>query len=283
MRPDICALGLALLLGCSGSEGVRGQGPGYLEVTFLDVGQADAILIRTQEGQTALVDAGLSAPLDALAARGVLALDVLVASHPHADHIGGMAGIIEALPVRFYMDNGQPHTTATYRNLLRSIEECPAITYLAAEPRLLRLGSAEIQVLPLPPPGGTNLNNRSVPLIVRYGAFTLMLTGDSEVPELSYLLEHSLVPNVTVLKAPHHGSDTGFTEDFLMAARPEIVVVSVGANSLGHPGEAAMRAYAEIADTVYRTDVHGDVTIRGYADGHYEVQVSRGPLLRFGP
>ncbi len=87
--------------------------------------------------------------------------------------------------------------------------------------------------------------------------------------------------DVTVLKAPHHGSDNGYTREFLDAVRPEVVVISVGDNSYGHPGPEALAAYESMAEAVYRTDYDGQVTIRGYRDGRYEVR-SRGRLVREG-
>jgi beta-lactamase superfamily II metal-dependent hydrolase len=248
------------------------QGSVGIEITFLDVGQADAVLIREPQGRAVLVDAGESAPLDALAGLGVERLDLLVASHPHADHIGGMVEVIEAIPVLNFMDSGQPHTTATYGNLLRTLERRTDITYLAAEPRSIQLGEAEIEVLPLPPPEEGDHNNRSVGLVVRYGAFAALLTGDSELRELSHFVKSGSLPDVTVLKAPHHGSDDAFTREFLETTRPEVVDISVGTNSYGHPGQRAAAAYASFAEEVYRTDVHGAVTIVGFTDGGYDVR-----------
>jgi competence protein ComEC len=242
-----------------------------LRVTFLDVGQADAIVVRAPEGQVALIDAGQSAPLGLLAEMGIDGIDLLVATHPHADHIGGMAGVLDAIPVRFYMDNGQPHTTATYAHLLRTLQRHTEVTYLAAEPRAVSLGSARIDVLPLPAGEAEDLNDRSVGLVVTYGSFRAFLSGDSEVGELGHFLARGVVPDVTLLKAPHHGSDNGFTGEFLAAARPEAVVVSVGTNGYGHPRPEAMSAYAAVAEGVYRTDLHGHVTVLGYEDGRFEV------------
>lgn len=111
-----------------------------LRVTFLDVGQGDAVLLQAPEGQTALVDAGRGDVVPLLREMGVEQIDLLVATHPHADHIGGMAGVIQSMPVRFYMDNGQPHTTATYRRLVAALEARPEITYLEAVPRTISLG-----------------------------------------------------------------------------------------------------------------------------------------------
>jgi len=263
---SLAVLGLGVVPGL-----LAGQERLPLRLTFLDVGQADAILIQAPEGQTALIDAGRSEALRTLAALGVERIDLLVATHPHADHIGGMAGVINSIPVRFYMDNGQPYTTATYQRLMRTLQQRTDITYLAAEPRGISLGSAEIEVLPLLPANSTDINNRSVALVVRYGSFVAFLSGDSEVRELTYLVQLGVVPDVTVLKAPHHGSDNGFTWDFLQAARPDVVVISVGGNSYGHPRPMALQAYGSVADAVLRTDRHGQVTILGYEDGRYEV------------
>ena len=250
-----------------------------VRVTFLDVGQADAILIRSSEGQTALVDAGRSSPVPALKELGVEEIDLLVATHPHADHIGGMVDVINSIPVRFYMDNGQPHTTATYQNLISTLQQRTDITYLAAEPRTITLGSAEIDVLLLPPVNSTNLNNRSVGLVLRYGSFLVFLSGDSEVQELSFWVQHGLAPDVTVLKAPHHGSHNGFTWEFLQAAQPEVVVISVGTNSYGHPRPEALQAYSSVAEVVLRTDDDGQVTIVGYKDGRYEVVLGQETIM----
>ncbi|MDE2806584.1 MAG: lamin tail domain-containing protein [Gemmatimonadota bacterium] len=242
-----------------------------LAITFLDVGQGDAVLIRAPEGQTALVDAGRRDIVPLLREMGVDGIDLLVATHPHADHIGGMAAVIRSMPVRFYMDSGQPHTTATYRGLLAALEARPEITYLEAVPRTISLGSAEIEVLPLLPRATTDLNNRSVALVVRFGSFTALLSGDSEVQQLTHLVGRGVVPAVTLLKAPHHGSDNGFTWPFLEAARPEVVVISVGRNGYGHPRPAALRAYADVGATVLRTDLAGHVAILGYEHGDFGV------------
>ncbi|MCY3678974.1 MAG: lamin tail domain-containing protein [Gemmatimonadetes bacterium] len=242
-----------------------------LAITFLDVGQGDAVLIRAPEGQTALVDAGPGDVVPLLREMGVDGIDLLVATHPDADHIGGMPGVIGSMPVRFFMDNGQPHTTATYRRLLAALEARPEITYLEAVPRMISLGSAEIEVLPLLPRTTTDTNNRSVALVVRFGSFTALLSGDSEVRQLTHLVGQGVVPAVTLLKAPHHGSDNGFTWPFLEAARPEVVVISVGRNGYGHPRPAALRAYAEVGATVLRTDLAGHVAVFGYERGDFGV------------
>ncbi len=242
-----------------------------LQVTFLDVGQGDAVLIRAPEGQTALVDVGRSDIVPVLREIGVERIDLLVATHPDADHIGGMARVIESIPVRFYMDNGEPHTTATYRRLIAALEARPEITYLEATPRSIALGSATIEVLPLLPRGTADRNNRSVALVVRFGSFTALLSGDSEVQQLTHLTRLGAVPALTLLKAPHHGSDDGFTWDFLRATSPELVVISVGRNGYGHPRPEALQAYAATAGRTLRTDLNGHVQVLGYENGAHTV------------
>jgi len=269
-------LGLAVVAGpLLAPVSARGQSEEALRITFLDVGQGDAVVIQSPEGQTALIDAGPGLDVVPLLRElGVDRVDLLVASHPHADHIGGMLRVLNALPVRFFMDNGEPHTTATYRALTTTLEARPDVTYLQAIPRTLTLGSAEIEVLPFPP-YPTDINNRSVGLVIRYGGFTAFLSGDSEQGELTYYVSAGVVPDVVLLKAPHHGADNGFTTEFLRVAHPDIVVVSVGDNGYGHPGLQAMEAYRSVASEVHRTDQEGSLTVTGFADGTCQVSGRR--------
>ena len=242
-----------------------------LRVTFLDVGQGDAVLLQAPEGQTALIDAGRGDIVPLLREMGVTRIDLLVATHPHADHIGGMTGVLESIPVRFFMDNGDPHSTATYRRLLAALDARPEITYLEAVPRTISLGAATLEVLPLLPRGTAGPNDRSVSIVVRYGNFTALLSGDSEVRQLTHLAGLGVVPALTLLKAPHHGSDNGFTWEFLRVSRPRLVVISVGRNGYGHPRPAALNAYAAIAQETLRTDLDGHVQVLGREDGGYAV------------
>lgn len=246
-----------------------------VEVTFLDVGQGDATLIRTSDGRTALIDAGPGDLTAQLRNLGVERLDLVIVTHPHADHIGGMEAVLEGFPVGNYMDSGKPHTTRTYLDLRRALQDRPNIRYLEAVPRSLSLGNATLEVLPLPPADEVEHNDRSVGIVLRFGRFAAFLSGDSEQPLLSHFLDHEAVPDVTLLKAAHHGSRDGFTDAFLNAARPEVVVISLGANSYGHPHPESVAAYAGVARELYRTDVAGSVTVVGYEDGSYEVRTER--------
>src|ERR1700730_4123427 len=164
-----------------------------LEMRFLDVGQGDAILIR-QAAKTALVDAGRSANIILqLQALGIDTIDLLVASHNHADHIGGMVAVLRG--------TGGLHPSAAYLRTIQAVVESGA-QYLRASDRTITLGSAQLRVLPPPPVHGQN--NSSVGLLVEYGKFRALLTGDSELYELQHWLHNETVPRVQVVKVAHH-------------------------------------------------------------------------------
>lgn len=257
---------LSLLLGRVAS----GQDLPRVELIFLDVGQGDAVVIRSPEGKTVLIDAGRGSIVHQLAGLGIDTIDLAIASHAHADHIGGMEGVLRSFPVRYYMDNGGPHTTATYQSLMWHVERSE-ITYLEASARTIMLGSVSLRILP--PPAQGDHNNRSVGVVVEFGTFKAMLTGDSEWAELRHFLDFG-VPDVAVLKAAHHGSYNGVNETWLAATKPEAVVISVGANPYGHPNAEAVRTY-EASAAVYRTDIHGRITVRATADGATQVETSK--------
>ena len=221
-----------LLTICSASSGWAQEAQVHL--VFLDVGQGDAIVVRSPEGKIALVDSGNDgAIVYQLQALGIDSIDIAIASHPHADHIGGMAAVLRNFPVRYYMDNGVPHTTATYRELLRAVSKSD-ITYLQPTARTIELGSVRIHVFP-PMERATNRNNQSVGLLIEYGEFEAWLSGDSEIEELNHFLSLG-VPSVEVLKAAHHGSRDAVSPGWLAATKPDAVVTSLGLNTTyAHP------------------------------------------------
>lgn len=276
--------GLLLAALLAAAAPLHAQDSAAVRLTFLDVGQGDAILVRSPEGKTALIDAGPGSIVRQLRTLGVDTIDIAVASHAHADHIGGMAEVLARFPVRYYMDNGLPYTTATYGRVLRAVQRSNA-TYLEAKERVIQLGSVTLRVIPPPhigrpgppmaTPGRLDQNTQSIGLLVEYGQFRALLTGDSEVEELNYFLERGM-PQVTVLKAPHHGSRDAVTPAWLQATRPQVVVISVGrGNTYGHPHPWALRYYEAVAQDIYRTDLDGTVTIVGRRDGSYRAGTAR--------
>lgn len=242
-----------------------------VEVIVLDVGQGDAAVIRSPEGRVALVDAGPeeAGVVGRLRALGVDTIDIAIASHPHADHIGGMDAVLLQMPVRWYMDNGAVRNTDEYRELVRAVGRSGA-SYVRAADRTIELGSVALKIM-RPPIRADAVNNQSVGVVVEYGAFTALFTGDSEIEELNYFLTLG-VPDVTLLKAAHHGSRDAVSPLWVDRTRPEVVVISCGRdNPYGHPHPWALRYYRAVAQEIYRTDLHGTVTVLGSADGSYEV------------
>ena len=249
-----------------------------LELRFLDVGQADAVLVR-EGGKTALIDAGGGVGgLAQLRALGVDTIDLLVASHNHSDHIGGMTAVLGGTVVRFYLDNGVPHTTATYQRTIQAVTASGA-QYLRPTSRTITLGNARLRVL-APPPNIDDQNNSSVGILIQYGEFRAVLTGDSEQFELQYWIEHDSIPRVTVVKVAHHGSRNGTTPEWIDATHPQVAVISVGTgNSYGHPSAEVVEAWEGAGATVYRTDQDGTVIIQAKRDGSYIVLNEQGAGL----
>ena len=243
-----------------------------LQIRFLDVGQGDAALITVPEGKNVLIDAGRGAwPVVAyLRANHYDTLDLVVASHNHADHIGGMADVLATTVVRYYLDNGIPHTTATYQRTIQAVEASGA-QYLKATARTITVGSARLSVL-APPSEQVDQNNGSVGILLEYGEFRALLTGDSERYELEYWLGHDSIPQVQVLKVAHHGSWNGTTEAWATRTRPQVAVISVGANNqYGHPAAEVVALWTSLGARVYRTDRDGMVAIDARRDGTFNV------------
>jgi competence protein ComEC len=228
------------------------------------------------------VDAGPDATTArALAALRVVRIELVVASHNHADHIGGIPNVVGTIPVRFYMDNGVPSRAASYRASAAALRRSSRTVQIRPVARTFMLGSARIHVLAPPAEiDGDPQNNHSIGLIVEQGAFRMLLTGDSEVEELNYWMDAGLLPRASVLKAAHHGSRNGVTPRLLATVRPAAVVISSGAgNEYGHPHASALRYYATGGRRVWRTDTQGTVTIHVSPNGAFQITSARGSAL----
>ena len=149
-----------------------------LEIHFLDVGQGDSVFIRAPSGQSLLYDGGRKSelPLEYLRSLGVERVDLVIASHPDADHIAGLIPVVEAYQPRFYLDNGIPHSTQTYARLLEAVENAGS-QLLEPTARTIGLGEASVQVLPPPGLSSFDNNNNSVGLVITYGNFKAALNG----------------------------------------------------------------------------------------------------------
>ena len=253
---------------------------GDLWIHFLDVGQGDAVLIEEPSGRRVLIDAGPAGRVaDTLQAMGVEALDLFIASHNHADHIGGAAAVIRTIPVRFVMDNGVPHITLTYQRMLEAMREHD-VPLLEPEGRTVRFGQATLHILP--PPGDPALghNDNSVGVILRFGRFQAMFAGDAE----GHLWHHWLetlpepLPAVDLHKASHHGSRNGDIAEALAVLQPQVVLIGAGRNNrFGHPHPEALALYEEVGAQVFSTAERGRIGVRVQPDGSF--QVGEGPLF----
>lgn len=247
-----------------------------LRVTFLDVGQGDSIVLETSDGAVVLVDAGPAGENESdwdagrrivvpyLRRRGIRSIDAVFLTHPHSDHVGGMAAAFSAFPVRMAIDVGIPHPSAQYKAFLKGIKRRKASLITARRGQSLKLGSYTlIQVLNPPEKlfHGTrdDINNNSLVLLVECGWVRMLLAGDIEAQAEAILLES--VPKVDLLKVSHHGSRFGSTEAFLRLCRPRIAVISVGKNLFGHPDPRVLDRLALCGARVFRTDKHGAVTV----------------------
>jgi competence protein ComEC len=239
-----------------------------LEVSVIDVGQGDAILVRFPDETAMLVDAGprtpafdsgsrVVAPL--LARMGVSRLTYLVLTHGHADHAGGMEGVLRSIPVDTIVV-GAWSDTVTRRPLHVPRRRLNAGTILSPT-----VDSRVYVLWPRPGPMPATLpeNNRSLVLKVVFGNFSILLTGDAEKGVERLLVDrYAKFLGSTVLKVAHHGSSTGTSSPFLDAVRPGLAVMSVGnLNRFGHPSSGVLASLAGRCP-VARTDTDGCVIIR---------------------
>ena len=250
------------------------RGGRMTELHMIDVGQGDAVALRTQRGRWVLFDAGRiwkggdagrRTVVPYIAHRGGQ-LDAFVLSHPHADHVGGAASVIQALRPRIYFDGAFIAANAAYRtSLLASRDEetqwrrvHPGDSIIVDEATIVFLAPDSAFAADLPDP-----NNASAVALVRVGEVRVLMMGDAEREEEQWLLEHA--PDrlrADVLKVGHHGSSTSSTSECLDAVRPRIALVSVGAgNTYGHPSPAVMASLAERGAEVVRTDRMGTVIV----------------------
>ena len=254
-------------------------------IDFLDVGQGDAILIRSPEGKTALIDAGPSKEIVRLIReRGVKSIDLVVVSHHHADHYGGMDAVIKTFRPRFFLATDSSHTTPHYLKLLRLVRDSGVTAiFPTTSPRKIELGSVVLTVMPQLPENLEDENDNSIGIRVQHGSCSLLLTGDSQAGERAFWERHvpDLIQNCTVLKLAHHGSKNGTDARWLSLVKPRLALISVGeGNEYGHPHPQTLALVSRMRIPVLRTDQDGTITIR--SDGkHWESVVSsrstRGP------
>ena len=241
---------------------------GILNVHFLDVGQGDSIFIELPDEKTMLIDAGENYHGEGIKNYigdcGYSKIDYLVATHPHADHIGSMGYIVRNMDIgSVYMPKAAANTK-TYENLLESISDKGLkITSAKAGLTIAEESDYTINVVTPVAIDEDNLNNSSAVIKLTYKDNTFLFTGDAEKKELETITYDI---SADVLKVGHHGSTTSTTEEFLNAVNPTYAVISAGeGNSYGHPHKKTIDLLEEFNCKVYRTDI--DKTVVFSSDG----------------
>ena len=263
----------------------RSAGVGTMEIIFFDVGQGDAMALRSPGGRWIVVDTGPRAQtfdagarivLPYLRRRGVARIEALVLTHPDLDHIGGAEAIVRGFDVGYVMDPSEPTGRDAYIGVLEAASRDSVPWFEARRGVSLGLDGIEISILhpngPTPLSyGGTDSNAMSVVLLVRYGDFEALLTGDAPV-EVEEAILDDLPSELEVLKVGHHGSNTSTSPLLLARTRPKVAVISVGArNRYGHPHEDVVARIVDAGAQVLRTDLSGDIVVRARRSGLYDV------------
>ena len=254
-----------------------------LAVHFIDVGQGDCELLAC-DGKIMLIDCGeykcLSDVTSYLRERGVKKIDYLVGTHPHSDHMGGMAGIVEDFEIGEVIiphlpDEAVP-TAVFYEKFLDACEKKGCTVSEAEVGRVIALGDARAEIIAPVRGSYGDLNDYSVSFVVTHGSKSFLLTGDAESEAENDMFYSGKLQKVDVYKAGHHGSSSSSSYVLLNCARPDITVISCGSdNSYGHPSKAALDRISRYSGRILRTDVSGTVIIE--SDGKVlRVMTERG-------
>ena len=252
---------------------------GQLNVHFIDVGQGDAILIDLEDIEI-LIDGGDKSP-------GVVSyisqyvddtLEVVVATHPHADHIGGLIEVLNEFEVKQVWHNGDKSDSATYNNFMAAVQLENAEVHIA---KLHAVINAEGLSLYVHNPSRTfnSTNNNSIVLHLAHGDIDFLFTGDAEKEAVGAMMALSSipVPDVEILKVGHHGSKTASPKDFVAITNPEFAIYMAGeGNRYGHPHEESITALSAIGANIYGTDIYGNIVVT--TDGEtYALQLEKQP------
>lgn len=255
--------GAAQASGNTGAENTGTAQAGTLTVTWLDVGQGDAAVIQCG-GQSMLIDGGKPEKSSYIYAwlqqHGLSYLDVIVATHVDADHIGGLSGALNYASVGTAYCPVTTGTTETFQSFVKYLAQRGKQITVPTAGETFALGGAQVQILG-PLHRAEDSNDNSIVLKVSFGATSFLFTGDAERAEEQDLLNAGVNLQSTVLKVGHHGSDTSTSYPFLRAVAPQYAVISVGAgNSYGHPTEAVLSRLRDAGVTTFRTDMQGEIT-----------------------
>lgn len=246
------------------------SGPITTKIHFIDVGQGDAIYIELPNNVDILIDAGDvgygDTVVNYLKSRNVDDIEILIATHPHADHIGGLPAVFAAYDVELVVDSGVDHTTQAFTRYDSGVK-AEGGTYQKAANQSWTFGNCKFEVLG-PTTTHSDLNNASVITKLTCPGASFIFTGDAEADGEGAILHKNL--DAHILKVGHHGSRTSTSDAFLARVSPEVAVIMVGTdNRYGHPHSETLTKLGAAGVTIYRTDLHGNVVIsltnKGYS------------------
>ena len=247
----------------------------YGQLHFFDIGQGDAIFYRTARGNDILIDGG---PGDRVLSKLGSAmpftdrtLELVILTHPHADHVAGLVEVIKRLQVKKVMLPDVPHETATYQAFLTLLDSKHIeVVRPAAGSRIFLDEETTFDILyPVIarfPSIPADINDVSIVGRLSFGKTNALLTGHAGRDIENLLIALELPLESEILKVGHHGSRHSTLEAFFKAVHPDYSVISVGKNSYGHPHEEVLGTLKTIPTQIYRTDEHGDIVFRLYPD-----------------
>jgi competence protein ComEC len=275
---SVCVISLLFAVffsaGCTGrlpggnDSSLRANTTGDLRVYFLDVGQGDASVILFKD-KVILIDAGEVDQGDRVVSDlqklGVNRIDLMVATHPHSDHIGGMQEVLTSFPVGGVLDSGLPSTSVLYEHFLETIDR-EKIPYMTTEQGQTIDIDPSIRILALSPLKeriGDDLNTNGIVLRISYGTLNLLFTGDATTSAEDVMEKAGYPLDAQILKVGHHGSYRSSSSAFLSRVRPELAVISLGKdNPYGYPHRETLQRLQDAKTVIYRTDENGTILVR---------------------
>lgn len=240
-----------------------------LSAHFINIGQGDAAYLKMPSGEDVLIDAGNKAKgkdvVDYLKKLKVDDIEVMIATHPDADHIGGLDEVLKAFKVESIYAPKVSHTTQAYKDFLTAVKNEKLTIKTAKMDVVIPFKDKAIKakfIGPVKEYKKTDLNNWSAVLLITYDKTNFLFTGDAELQSEKDMLSKKLVTKVDVLKVGHHGSKDSSSKDFLAAAKPTYSIISVGAkNQYKLPTSDTLNRLKAIKTNVFRTDLKGHITV----------------------
>ena len=244
-----------------------------LRVTFFSVGQGDSIFIETAQGHQILIDGG---PNNKVVEKvsGELpfwdkTLDLVILTHPDADHITGLVSVLEQFEVENVLWTGVEKDTNIFASWTRALQAENANTMIARAKKKIVWSQDPNTFMEIISPdektvqNAKAVNDTSIVVILQHGENSFLFPGDISQAVEQELVNLSVRINTSVLKVPHHGSKSSNSENFLEAVSPEVAVIQVGSkNRYGHPTEEVLERFANFGIPVLRTDINGDILIK---------------------